>query len=107
MIVREDAAVAGIVRTKTEKGREFGKISSRVKNFGEFRREKILLTYSGHNCVRSVPKSLPFSFLHNFFDFSRIVRRRLRQAVCKTVAETPGRFKSFTMQSNRERNSNG
>lgn len=87
--MREDAAIAEVIQTKTEKGREFGKISYRVKNFGEFRRKKILLTYSGHNCVRSVPKSLPFSFLHNFFDFSRIVRHRLRQAVCKTVAETP------------------
>lgn len=74
-----------IIQTKTKKGREFGKIIFFVKNFGEFRK-KIICNIWRHNCVFVCLKSLPFSFLHKKFYFSRIGRRWLRQAVCKTVA---------------------
>src|SRR5215213_1428763 len=73
--------------------RYFGEFSDKLKSYA---------TPSRHFCARSVPKSLPFSFLHRFFyfslsefthrqtppglTFSRIGRQWLRQAVCKTVA---------------------
>lgn len=66
--VREDAAKCETTRTKTKKGREFGKIIFFVKNFGEFRK-KIICNIWRHNCVCICLKSLPFLFYTNFYIF--------------------------------------
>ena len=76
---------ARLSRQKRKKAESLERLSSRVKNFGEFRRENNPQHLEAQVCLR-LSKSLPFSFLHRIFYFSRIGRQWLRQAVCKTVA---------------------
>jgi hypothetical protein len=95
----EDAAPAADAPNKNGKRQRVWK-DFNLRYFGEFSDKlKSYATPSRHFCARSVPKSLPFSFLHRNFYFSLSIRRKravstsyasvaigLRQAVCKTVA---------------------
>ena len=87
------------------------RLSSRVKNFGEFRRENNPQHLEAQVCLR-LSKISAFFILHTFY-FSRIGRRRLRQAVCKTVASLSCESSNLSRCTNflyfrfRERNSTG
>ena len=69
------------------------RLSSRVKNFGEFRRENNPQRLEAQVCLR-LSKSLPFLFYTSFL-FLRIGRRWLRHAVCKTVAQVAVKVQIF------------
>lgn len=89
---------AELSKQKRKKAESLERFFPAFKTLASSDGKKSCATYSGHNCARSLSKSLPFLFLHRFFFFSRIGRYGLRQAVCKTVAFALWKFESFPMQ---------
>lgn len=55
-----------MLRTKTEKGREFSERFTTCDTLASPRKAVNLATLCGHLYARSVPKSLPFSFYNDF-----------------------------------------
>ena len=76
-------------QTKIEKGREFGRIFLFDKNFGEFRKKKILFdSFGAFLRPKSARNLCLFHFYTKKFIYHASVAYRQRQTVCKTVAVT-------------------